>query len=76
MSVNRFQNNVRRFASILMLLVLVFLTTLPIFWCVITSLKTPQDISSYPPKIFNFIVTWDNYRQVFAQSFLPAAQYC
>lgn len=74
MSVNRFQNNVRRFASILMLLVLVFLTTLPIFWCVITSLKTPQDISSYPPKIFNFSVTWDNYRQVFAQSFLKSVR--
>ena len=46
MSVNRLRKISRRCASFLMLLVLVFLTTLPIFWCVITSLKTPQDISS------------------------------
>lgn len=56
-----------------MLVVLAFLTTLPIFWCIITSLKTPQDISAYPPKVFNFTVTWNNYKQVFAQSFLQTA---
>ena len=54
-------------------MILAFLTTLPIFWCIITSLKTPQDISAYPPKIFNFTVTWNNYKQVFAQSFLQTA---
>ena len=63
----------RKTCSALMLVVLAFLTTLPIFWCIITSLKTPQDISAYPPKVFNFTVTWNNYKQVFAQSFLQTA---
>ena len=36
----------RKTCSALMLVVLAFLTTLPIFWCIITSLKTPQDISA------------------------------
>ena len=30
----------RKTCSALMLVVLAFLTTLPIFWCIITSLKT------------------------------------
>ena len=63
----------RKTVNVLMLVILAFLTTLPIFWCIITSLKTPQDISAYPPKIFNFTVTWYNYKQVFAQSFLRTA---
>ena len=63
----------RKTVNVLMLVILAFLTTLPIFWCIITSLKTPQDISAYPPKIFNFTVTWNNYKQVFAQSFLQTA---
>ena len=63
----------RKTVNVLMLVILAFLTTLPIFWCIITSLKTPQDISAYPPKIFNFTVTWNNYKQVFAQSFLETA---
>ena len=52
----------RKTVNVLMLVILAFLTTLPIFWCIITSLKTPQDISAYPPKIFNFTVTWNNYK--------------
>lgn len=64
----------RRTVTIIILLLLAFATTLPIFWCIITSLKTPQDISSYPPKIFNFAATWNNYKQVFAQNFLTATR--
>ena len=62
-----------KFVSCIMLLLLIFATVLPIFWCIITSLKTPQDISAYPPKVFNFTVTWDNYIQVFSQGFLKSA---
>ena len=36
--------------TIFMLLLLAILTMVPIFWCVVTSLKTPQDISAYPPR--------------------------
>lgn len=60
--------------TIIILVFLAFATTLPIFWCIITSLKVPQDISAYPPKVFNFTVTWRNYKQVFAQSFLTATR--
>lgn len=60
--------------TIFMLLLLAVLTMVPIFWCVVTSLKTPQDISAYPPKVFNFAATSANYKQVFAQGFLVAAR--
>ena len=52
----------RKTVNVLMLVILAFLTTLPIFWCIITSLKTPQDISAYPPQIFHFTATWTNYK--------------
>lgn len=61
-------------ASIVMLVVLAFVTLLPIFWCIVTSLKTPQDISAYPPKVIGFEVTWNNYRRVFEQDFLVTAR--
>ena len=60
--------------TIFMLLILAILSLVPIFWCVVTSLKSPQDISAYPPKVFNFDVIWDNYQQVYAQGFLIAAK--
>ena len=60
--------------TIFMLLLLAVLTMIPIFWCIVTSLKTPQDISAYPPKVFNFAATSSNYEQVFAQGFLVAAR--
>lgn len=61
------------FYNLFLLLILIVLTTIPILWCVITSLKTPVDISSYPPKIINFNVTWTNYERIFSAGFLKAA---
>lgn len=64
----------KKTSSVVMLLILAVLTMIPIFWCVITSLKTPQDISAYPPKVFNFSTTLANYKQVVGQGFLTAAR--
>jgi multiple sugar transport system permease protein len=38
----------------------------PIVWIVLMSFKQGNDIIAYPPKIFNFIPTLDNYRAIFA----------
>jgi multiple sugar transport system permease protein len=49
------------------LLVLAALTALfPIYWTVLTSLRTRVDIFAKPPKLFGGEFTLDNYRQVLA----------
>jgi multiple sugar transport system permease protein len=48
------------------LLVILALYLFPIFWLVLTSLKTRLDTWALPPK-FIFPPTWENYRQVFYQ---------
>lgn len=45
------------------------LNLIPIFWGVITSLKTASDINAYPPKIFNFTPILDNYKTVMSAGF-------
>lgn len=55
------------------LLFLACITILPIFWSVVTSLKIPADISSYPPKVVNFEVTWANYSRILSAGFFRTA---
>jgi ABC-type glycerol-3-phosphate transport system permease component len=43
---------------------------LPIYWGLVTSLKSPQDISSYPPKLVGFQVILSHYRQVLDSGYL------
>jgi multiple sugar transport system permease protein len=38
------------------------ITLFPIYWILLTSLKTPRDVISSVPKFFNFTPTLDNYR--------------
>lgn len=36
----------------------------PIFWIFLTSIKSPLDVTSYPPKFSNFVPTFDNYEVI------------
>ena len=38
---------------------------LPLAWGILTSLKSPGDILSYPPKLFDFEVTFEHYARIF-----------
>lgn len=51
--------------QVFLLFLIAILVTTPIIWGVLTSFKTETDIASFPPKIFNFTWTLDNYRTIF-----------
>ena len=45
------------------------LNLIPIFWGLITSLKSARDINIYPPRIFNFTPVLDHYKTVLSTGF-------
>ncbi|QQO08704.1 carbohydrate ABC transporter permease [Breznakiella homolactica] len=63
---------VRLLFEILILVAVAVINLLPIYWGVVTSLKSPQDISSYPPKLAGFDVVWTHYRQIMNSGFLQS----
>jgi multiple sugar transport system permease protein len=69
---NRGTNTGRIFAYVL--LVLATLTALfPIYWTVLTSLRTRVEIFAKPPKLFGGELTLDNYRSVLADGQFQAS---
>jgi ABC-type glycerol-3-phosphate transport system permease component len=46
--------------KVIVLIGILLYTTIPIIWVIITSLKNPVDVMSYPPKVI-FKVTFDHY---------------
>ena len=50
--------------EIAIFLALLVLNVVPILWGVLTSFKTPRDISAFPPKIIGFIPVLDHYAAV------------
>ena len=55
-----------------MFLLLVVVNLTPILWGVFTSLKLPQDIITYPPKVWNVALTMEHYERVLRSGFLGA----
>ena len=55
--------NIYILISILILLVVIF----PVFWIVVTSLKTEQEIFAFPPTIFPKVINIDSYRAQIGQ---------
>lgn len=60
-------------SEVLILIIFAVVNLIPIFWGVITSLKTQSDITAYPPKIWNFEVFWGHYERVMSSGFLRCA---
>lgn len=54
----------KKFAIYFSLVVIVALFLFPIYWMIITSLKSPKDILTLPPKLFWFKPTLANYMSV------------
>lgn len=57
---------------VVQVLIIVFVMLLPVVWMVLCSFKLPQDVTSYPPRLF-FEPTLENYRTLFAKT--PFLQY-
>lgn len=55
------------------LLVIVALFLMPLYWMMITALKTPEELSLFPPMLWLREVRWDNF--VDAVTFIPFPRY-
>ena len=58
-----------RIGEAVFLLVFGIINLIPIFWGMVTSLKTTRDINSFPPKVFNFTPTLEHYQTVLSTGF-------
>ena len=54
--------------------VLCILNLVPVVWGILTSLKSEPDLFRYPPTIFDFTPTLENYERVIASGFLGNMQ--
>jgi len=62
----------RKFVYYILLIIVAVVVLFPFVWIFLTSLKTPGDITCYPPK-FVFKASWDNYKSLFTKSQTGAA---
>lgn len=58
-----------RIGEAVFLLVFGIINLIPIFWGMVTSLKTTRDINSFPPKVFHFAPTLEHYQTVLSTGF-------
>lgn len=63
----------RQLASRAVLLVIAAFFLMPLYWMVITALKTPQELSLFPPTLWPREVRWENFRD--AVTFIPFPRY-
>jgi ABC-type glycerol-3-phosphate transport system permease component len=55
------RNYILKFFIWFVLITYTFISVIPFFWAILTSIKIPIDAFSMPPKIIGFIPTWRNY---------------
>ena len=56
----------------LLLLFIALINLLPIYWGLVTSLKSARDINSYPPKFIGFDVVWTHYHLILDSGYLQS----
>src|SRR6266545_7789595 len=56
--------NPGRILLYLLVLVLIVLFGFPLFWTVMSSLKTPQEMATFPPPWLPAVPQWSNYERV------------
>ncbi len=61
-----------RWLALLTFLVLTVLSLAPLLWGLLTSLKAPQDILTYPPRALGFELTWQHYGRLIDSGFMQA----
>jgi ABC-type glycerol-3-phosphate transport system permease component len=71
---------VRQGGEGLVFVVLLLVSTVPIYWAVVTSLKEPNEIFRFPPRLGDFTPTTEHYGVIIADGFLRtilnSAIYC
>jgi multiple sugar transport system permease protein len=67
------RNRIRAIGSYTLLSILVFLTLIPIFWMILTSFKSQNEVLHFPPTWLPEVWHPDNYAQ--ALNFAPFGQY-
>ncbi|MDY6244129.1 MAG: carbohydrate ABC transporter permease [Lachnospiraceae bacterium] len=63
---------ISKISEAIILALLAFITIIPIYWGIVTSLKNKNEIATYPPKVIGFNVTWSNYVRIVGQGYLRA----
>lgn len=58
--------------EVLVLIVMAFITITPIYWGVVTSLKSINEIAAYPPKVIGFTVTWSHYERILSSGYFKS----
>lgn len=72
MSIKSSDNIFKKPIGILILVAFSILNLLPIFWGVVTSFKNVKEILAYPPKIFNFDISFEHYKMIINNGFFRA----
>lgn len=68
---SRSEKLIRRIATTVGVLIALFWSLAPIYWIVVTSLKTPREVYASPPTLFPVNFTWANFQQaLFGSNFL------
>ncbi len=66
--------------QVLVFLVILVINLMPIYWSVITSIKTKRDIFAFPPKLWNFKLSFEHYQTIindgYFRSILNSIFYC
>ena len=77
MSSMRFKLSARlwRLALYVFVISLCIMFGFPIFWTLMSSLKTPGEMAAFPPVIIPSAFQWDNYRQVLMVPRIPVARW-
>lgn len=60
----------KKATEVSVLLLLLFANILPVYWAVITSLKSKRDIYVYPPQLFNFQPTLEHFQTIIQNGYL------
>lgn len=56
----------------LVLALMAFITITPIYWSFVTSLKSANQIATYPPQVIGFNVTWANYQRIISAGYFKS----
>ncbi len=61
-----------RWIALIFFLVLTAISVAPLVWGFLTSLKTPQDLLTYPPQLFGYELTLQHYQRLVDSGFIQA----
>jgi multiple sugar transport system permease protein len=64
---------IKRLSARAILIIMAAAFVLPLYWMVVTALKTSQELTAYPPTLFPSSLAWDNF--IDTVNFIPFGRY-